>query len=323
MNDIAKIDSHLHINFRGYDIAKINSLIKKNNLKKIWLHTWEEFCPNPDSSYLNLKPDDILKAKEYIDAKVHYFYAPDPHAGNIEKKIDYIINNGFSGCGELKIRSKWKNQVLEKFLDIINYHKLPLLFHMENSAVIKKEREIFGLDYILRKSHKINYFIQCKKNLLLHNKITYLNRKIISLVSNIQNNIFPKSNVIPGYLDDIDGLDYCLSKFQNIKFIGHGPMFWKEIENDAATNTEPSKNNSIVNLLKKHNNLYADLSAKSGYLAISRNKQYSTKFIKIFQDKLLYGTDNFNLGLDKLIYSLGLKNEVMNKVFYKNADDFL
>ena len=57
-------------------------------------------------------------------------------------------------------------------------------------------------------------------------------------------------------------------------------MFWKEIENDAATNTEPSKNNSIVNLLKKHNNLYADLSAKSGYLAISRNKQYSTKIHK-------------------------------------------
>jgi len=323
MNDIPKIDSHLHINFRGYDISKINSLIKKNNLKKIWLHTWEEFCPNPDSYYLDLRPDDILKAKENIDTKVHCFYAPDPYAGNIEKKIDYIINNGFSGCGELKIRSKWKNQALEKFLDIINYHKLPLLFHMESSSVTKKEREIFGLDYILRKSHKINYLMQCRKNFLLQNKISYLNRKIMSLIFNIQNNLFSKSIVIPGYLDDIEGLDYCLSKFQNIKFIGHGPMFWKEIEKDATTHTEPSENNSIVKLLKKHDNLYADLSAESGYFAISRNKQYSTNFIKTFQDKLLYGTDNFNLGLDKLIYSFGLINEVINKVFYKNADDFL
>ena len=323
MNEIAKIDSHLHINFRGYNVAKINSLIRKNNLKKIWLHTWEEFSPNPYSSYLYLNPEDILKSKQYIDAEVHYFYAPDPHAGEIEKKIDYIINNGFSGCGELKIRSKWKNQVLENYLSIINNHNMPLLFHMENPKVITREREIFGLDYILKKSLKLNYYIECKKRFLLRNKFSYINRKIISFISNIQNNIFPKSITIPGYLSDIDGLVYCLSKFQNIKFIGHGPMFWKEIEKDALINNEPSKHNSVVNLLNSHHNLFADLSAESGYLALSKNKQYSAKFIDMFQDKILYGTDNFNLGLDQLIYSLKLNDIVMNKVFYKNADNFL
>tara|TARA_Y100001934_G_C12095083_1_gene651093 strand:- start:271 stop:861 length:591 start_codon:yes stop_codon:yes gene_type:complete len=194
---------------------------------------------------------------------------------------------------------------------------------MENSSVIKKEREIFGLDYLLRKSHKFNFYLNCKDNYLFRDKITFLNRNFLNLITKIQNNIFPRSSVIPGYLNDIDGLNYCLCNFPNIKFIGHGPMFWKVIESDAAINNIPSQSNSIVKLIKENNNLFADLSAESGYLALSRNKEYSTNFINSFQDKLLYGTDNFDLGLDSLILNLNLEKEVLEKVFYKNADYFL
>lgn len=46
-------------------------------------------------------------------------------------------------------------------------------------------------------------------------------------------------------------------------------------------------------LLGKHHNLYADLSAPSGYNAISRDLDYGYRFLEEFNEKLLFGTDRF------------------------------
>ncbi len=44
-------------------------------------------------------------------------------------------------------------------------------------------------------------------------------------------------------------------------------------------------------LLRTFPNLYADLSAMSGYNAITRDRDFGVRFLNEFQDKLLFGTD--------------------------------
>jgi len=49
--------------------------------------------------------------------------------------------------------------------------------------------------------------------------------------------------------------------------------------------------NLTKELLIKYPNLYADLSAGSGFNAISRDYEYGIKFLEEFQNKLVFGTD--------------------------------
>jgi uncharacterized protein len=44
-------------------------------------------------------------------------------------------------------------------------------------------------------------------------------------------------------------------------------------------------------LLRRYGNLWADLSAGSGFNALNRDHAYAVTFLNEFQDKLLFGTD--------------------------------
>ena len=48
---------------------------------------------------------------------------------------------------------------------------------------------------------------------------------------------------------------------------------------------------AVVRLLRNCPNLYCDLSAGSGFNALSRDEDFAYKFIEEFSDRLLYGTD--------------------------------
>ncbi len=93
-------------------------------------------------------------------------------------------------------------------------------------------------------------------------------------------------------------LERLLKEVPDTIIIGHAPGFWSEITGDI---TPPNKfiypegtikkEGSLQRLLKTYPNLYADISANSGYNAISRDREYGTKFLTEFQDKILFGTD--------------------------------
>jgi predicted TIM-barrel fold metal-dependent hydrolase len=44
-------------------------------------------------------------------------------------------------------------------------------------------------------------------------------------------------------------------------------------------------------MLRSYGNLYADLSAMSGYNAVTRDEAFGVQFLNEFQDKLFFGTD--------------------------------
>lgn len=80
--------------------------------------------------------------------------------------------------------------------------------------------------------------------------------------------------------------------------IGHGPGFWAEI-GEGLTPEEKSgypsgpvgSGGSLQRLLRRYPNLYADLSAHSGYNALTRDRDYGAPFLREFQDRLMFGTD--------------------------------
>jgi predicted TIM-barrel fold metal-dependent hydrolase len=80
--------------------------------------------------------------------------------------------------------------------------------------------------------------------------------------------------------------------------IGHGPGFWAQISagvTPADLLGYPKglvrEEGMIPKLLRDFPNLFADISAHSGYNALTRDPEYGIRFLNEFQHKLLFGTD--------------------------------
>ncbi|OGV48119.1 MAG: hypothetical protein A2017_04045 [Lentisphaerae bacterium GWF2_44_16] len=74
--------------------------------------------------------------------------------------------------------------------------------------------------------------------------------------------------------------------------------FWSEISGDVTDeirNGYPkgpiTEGGALLRLLREYPNLYGDISAGSGYNALTRDADLGYSFLEEFQDKLLFGTD--------------------------------
>lgn len=125
-------------------------------------------------------------------------------------------------------------------------------------------------------------------------------------------------------------LEYCLQRFPKLKILGHGPAFWSEIgelETPLDRGRYPDypvrKEGVVPKLLRRYENMYGDLSAGSGFYALSRDAEYAVKFLNEFQDKLFFGTDicsfRQKIPLPEFLLNLKSKNKISKKVFTKIA----
>ena len=103
-----------------------------------------------------------------------------------------------------------------------------------------------------------------------------------------------------GLVDDIylPRLEKVLKEVPETIFVGHAMSFWAEISSVVDGKLRGNypkgairKPGRLQELLIKYPNLYADLSAGSGFNAISRDYEYGIKFLEEFQNKLVFGTD--------------------------------
>ena len=322
MNPRLKIDSHLHCNFRGFNTLVLQDYIRLNNLKQIWLLSWEECYPSYGSAYTNLPPEEIYQVLMEIEDFGIGFYAPDPRLTDASERLTFWKNKGFKGCGELKVRCNWKSKEVDKLLDTANNLEMPVIFHMENESETLSLENSRPLDNAIGILCKLSYRLSAKrKNIVIH-ILRNLTSRLISIVSSTKQILCTRKKKHEGYLNDISGLEKMLLKYPSLKFVGHGPDFWSSIQSDAMSSDEPNQSSPIVKLLSNHENLYADLSAKSGFNALKENRTYTSNLLEKFKEKLLYGTDNFSLGLDDLIDGLEISEHVKNKVFFSNANSF-
>ena len=71
--------------------------------------------------------------------------------------------------------------------------------------------------------------------------------------------------------------------------------------------------------LDTHPNLHCDLSAGSGFRAISRDPKVGRKFLMKYQDRCLFGRDYFDDRLMVFLKSCKLPAGAMNKILSGNA----
>lgn len=94
----------------------------------------------------------------------------------------------------------------------------------------------------------------------------------------------------------LPGLERLLRDFPEITFIGHAQYFWREISADFPPDTAYPRGpvtlgGRLDHLLTQYHNLMADLSAGSGYNAISRDPDFGLAFLERHHRRLLFATD--------------------------------
>lgn len=100
-----------------------------------------------------------------------------------------------------------------------------------------------------------------------------------------------------------------LRKHPRLTFVAHGPAFWREIA-ERVRRSEPYPTGKVVragradHLLGEYANLYADLSAGSGFGALARDPEFATGFLHRHRRKLLFGTDYLHRGQKAPIVAL-------------------
>lgn len=103
-----------------------------------------------------------------------------------------------------------------------------------------------------------------------------------------------------GLIDEVGSprLERLLQAVPEATLIGHGPGFWAEIGAELTAEGKSgypqgpiAAEGSLPALLRCYPNLYADLSAHSGYNALRRDEAYGIRFLNEFRDRLLFGTD--------------------------------
>ncbi len=93
-------------------------------------------------------------------------------------------------------------------------------------------------------------------------------------------------------------LEQALTRFPKLKYLGHSQPFWAEMAPDygeAGRNGYPKgpikPGGRLPQLFARYPNLCGDLSAGSGYNAMSRDPEFGYHFMEEYQDRLLFGTD--------------------------------
>jgi len=100
-------------------------------------------------------------------------------------------------------------------------------------------------------------------------------------------------------------LEQALNECPETVFVGHAMAFWAEVASNVEEETRGgyppgpvSGPGRVPALLKKYPNLYGDLSAGSGFNAISRDAEFGYWLLEESQDKLLFGTDICHIDQD-------------------------
>ena len=134
----------------------------------------------------------------------------------------------------------------------------------------------------------------------LHPMVRNLFKHLEELEMPLTFHIAPQIGGLYGLYDEpgLPQLEWSLATFPKLKFFAHSQGFWSEMGTLEKTGDRYGypqypihAEGAAPKLMRQHPNLYGDLSAGSGYNALSRDPDYAVKFLNEFQDRLFFGTD--------------------------------
>ncbi len=135
-------------------------------------------------------------------------------------------------------------------------------------------------------------------------------------------------------------LETYLKRYKKVRVIGHAQTWWANISADVPAATEtlyptgPVRAGGLLDkLLSDYPNLYADMSAGSGFNALSRDKDFTAGFIERHPRQLLFGSDcpcydgkgqNFkgmcySTRLQEFLRELVTDQQTLKNIFHDNA----
>jgi len=103
-----------------------------------------------------------------------------------------------------------------------------------------------------------------------------------------------------GVVDDyrLSKLEVVLARFPKLQFIAHSMAIWSAISGDCTEEnwlgypTGPvTAGGRLVELLRRYDNLWPDISAGSGNNGLTRDPDFGYQFMTEFQDRILWGSD--------------------------------
>lgn len=125
-----------------------------------------------------------------------------------------------------------------------------------------------------------------------------------------------------------------LRKWPTVNFIGHAQTTWVNVSKDPDQKvlypkTRVTPGGITDRYLRDYANFFADVSAGSGLGALLRDEEHARGFLKVHQDKVLFGSDcNDATGKAPVcqgsntitaIKRLGISEGIREKVFWDNA----
>lgn len=309
-----KIDGHFHLNLRGFTIDKIIKYLDEKHIEKCWLLTWEENNPPIPSLFTHLPIEDVLEAYNKYPNRIVPFYAPDPGSQNIKQKMTKYIKEGIKGCGELKVTYKWEDSLMNEYVKSISELKIPLLFHMEAPRQ----------HYVKLNNNRLEQLLDQLLNGALNGLTKYYLTKMSKYVPFISKRITKGQQYFPGYLYDFAFLEKLLKEYPTMKFVGHGPYFWNNIAKKQSEKYTLQRGRIkewgiIDSLLEENSNFFCDLSGKSGFNALTRDKKQGKYFLEKHYSKIVFGTDNTHYKYDEILNSFKLSNKILENIYYKSA----
>lgn len=289
-----KVDSHQHVNWHDRDVEGLVRDMDEQGIEYCWALTWytEGDDPVVNARYLNplnRRSDGSMEGitlQEIVQAKRDY---PDRFV------IGYCPNPRWPDAPQL-LRAAYQMHQAR----ICGEWKFRYLFEDPRCLEIFK---VAG---------------ELKMPVVLHLDLPYLNDR----------------DGHPVYQDTwyggtVDNLERVLLACPNTNFIGHAPAFWREI--GAGSETDPDARpkgpvkspGKIYRLFETYPNLYADLSAGSGLVALKRDPEHAQTFLTRFADRLLFGRDYYGNELTTFLDQLSLDDSVQDKIYWQNAENLV
>lgn len=280
------IDCHSHAEYLGYTVDKALENMDKYNIDKAWLLTLETLEPEFDP----------------------FLY----HYGTFGNKEE--------GAMPFSVALKWYEKAPDRF--ILGYGidpRRPEAIDRLKTAMDLFNVRVYG-EIMLRMTYDnpdaIRMFRFCGENglpVIVEVMYPYPN----------EGGRYPRPDW--WYGGSLDAYERAIAACPETVFFGHGPGVWSHISRDEKylTETYPTgevlPGGKLIEMMQKYNNFYCDLSANSALNALKRDTKFSRQFILEFQDRMIYGRDNFSNNLQEFLNSLDLPKDVLDKIYYKNA----
>ncbi|HCU34416.1 MAG TPA: hypothetical protein DGT21_02910 [Armatimonadetes bacterium] len=147
-----------------------------------------------------------------------------------------------------------------------------------------------------------------------------------------------------GLIDEfgLPKLEQQLQAHPDLLLLGHSAAFWSHISGDVTPETwggypkgSVADGGRIPELMRKYPNMIGEMSAGSGYNAVSRDPEFGYAFFNEFQDQLVFGTDvcrpqnkddvliNLKNFLEDALAKGRISQQVFDKLTHQNAQRIL